>query len=47
MVKMLVKLYALIWKEKGLPIKWRKGLIVSLFKKGYKEDRVIIEVLHF
>ena len=37
MVKMLGKLYALIWKEECVPMKWR-GLIVSLFKKGYKED---------
>ena len=38
MVKMLGKLYALIWKEECLPMKWREGLIVSLFKKGAKED---------
>ena len=36
MVKMLGKLYALIWKEECVPMKWRKGLIV--FKKGDKED---------
>ena len=36
MVKMLGKLYALIWKEEC--VKWREGLIVSLFKKGDKED---------
>ena len=38
MVKMLGKLYALIWKEECVPMKWREGLIVSLFKKGNKED---------
>ena len=38
MVKMLGKLYALIWKEECVPMKWREGLIVSLFKKGAKED---------
>ena len=38
MVKMLGKLYALIWKEECVPMKWREGLIVSLFKKGDKED---------
>ena len=37
MVKMLGKLYALIWKEECVPMKWR-GLIVSLFKKGDNED---------
>ena len=26
MVKMLVKLYALIWKEECVPMKWREGL---------------------
>ena len=38
MVKMLGKLYALIWKEECVPMKWREGLIVSLFKKGDKEN---------
>ena len=38
MVKMLGKLYALTWKEECVPMKWREGLIVSLFKKGDKED---------
>ena len=38
MVKMLSKLYALIWKEECVPMKCREGLIVSLFKKGDKED---------
>ena len=38
MVKMLGKLYALIWKEECVSMKWREGLIVSLFKKGDKED---------
>ena len=38
MVKMLGKLYALIWKEEYVPMKWREGLIVSLFKKRDKED---------
>ena len=33
MVKMLGKLYALIWKKECVPMKWREGLIVSLFKK--------------
>ena len=37
MVKMLGKLYAFIWKEECVPMKWG-GLIVSLFKKGDKED---------
>ena len=36
MVKMLGKLYALIWKEKYVSMKWREGLIVSLFMKGDK-----------
>ena len=39
MVKRLVKLYAHICKEECVPMKWREGLIVSLFKKGDKEDR--------
>ena len=38
MVKMLGKLYAHIRKEECMPMKWREGLIVSLFKKGDKED---------
>ena len=38
MVKMLGTLYALIWKEECVSMKWREGLIVSLFKKGDKED---------
>ena len=40
MVRMLGKLYvyALIWKEECVPMKWREGLIVSLFKKGDRED---------
>ena len=38
MVKLLGKLYALIWKEDCVPIKWREGLIVILFKKRDKED---------
>ena len=38
MVKMLGKLYELIWKEECVPMKWREELIVSLFKKGDKED---------
>ena len=38
MVKMLGKLYAHIGKEECMPMKWREGLIVSLFKKGDKED---------
>ena len=29
MVKMLGKLYALIWKEECVPMKWREGLIYS------------------
>ena len=37
MVKMLDKLYAFTWKEECVPMKWN-GLIVSLFKKGDKED---------
>ena len=47
MVKMLGKLYALIWKEECVPMKWREGLIVSLFKKGVRKIQVIIEVLRF
>ena len=38
MVKMLGKLYAHIQKEECVLMKWREGLIVSLFKKGDKED---------
>ena len=38
LVKMLGKLYALILKEECMPMKWREGLIVSLFKKGDKEE---------
>ena len=38
MVKILVKLYALIRKEECVLMKWREGLIVSMFKKGDKED---------
>ena len=37
MVKILGKLYALIWKEECMPMKW-SGLIISLLKKGDKED---------
>ena len=36
-MKMLDKLYTLIWKEECVSMKWR-ALIVSLFKKGDKED---------
>ena len=38
MVKVLGKLYAVIWMEECVPMKWREGLIDSLFKKGDKED---------
>ena len=38
MVKMSGKLYALIWKEECVAMKWREGLIVSLFKKGDRKD---------
>ena len=47
MVKMLGTLYAHIWKEECVPMKWREGLVVSLFRKGIRKIQVIIEVLRF
>ena len=48
MVKMLGKLYALIWKEEYVPMKWREGFIViACLIKGIRKIQVIIEVLRF
>ena len=38
MIHLLHKLYEVVWSEELVPPKWRKGLIVNLFKKGDKED---------
>ena len=39
MVKMLGKLCTFIWKEECVPMKWREGLIVSLFMKGDDNEK--------
>ena len=38
MVCLLEQLFSVIWREELVPRQWREGLIVSLFKKGDKED---------
>ena len=37
-VGLLKQLFTVIWREEFVPSQWREGLIVSLFKKGDKED---------
>ena len=36
--EMLLELFNLVWDGEYTPIYWREGLIVSLFKKGDRED---------
>ena len=38
MCEMLLALFNLVWDSKYAPSYWREGLIVSLFKKGDRED---------
>ena len=38
MYEMLLTLFNLVWKNEYVPSYWREGRIVSLFKKGDKED---------
>ena len=38
MANLLKALYEVVWTEEGIPKQWRKGLIVSLYKKGDVED---------
>ena len=38
MVSMLEQLFSVVWCEEVVPIQWREGLIVNLFKKGDRED---------
>ena len=38
MCEMLLTLFNLVWDNKCAPSYWREGLIVSLFKKGDRED---------
>ena len=38
MCKMLLELFDLVWSNETVPGHWRVGLIVSLFKKGNKQD---------
>ena len=38
MIELLQQLFAVIWREEFVPLQWREGLIVNLFKKGDKED---------
>ena len=38
MVNLLHQLFKAVWHEEPIPKQWREGLIVSLFKKGDKED---------
>ena len=43
MIQPLRQLFAVVWCEEFVPPQWKEGLIVNLFKKGDKEDLVIIE----
>ena len=38
MCEMLLTLFNLVWNNEFVPSYWREGLIVSLFKKGDRED---------
>ena len=38
MIDLLQQLLAVVWREEFVPLQWREGLIVNLFKKGDKED---------
>ena len=38
MCEMLLTLFNLVWNNEFIPSYWREGLIVSLFKKGDRED---------
>ena len=38
MCEMLLTLFNLVWNNEYVPTYWREGLIVSLFKKGDRED---------
>ena len=38
MCEMLLTLFNLVWDNECAPSYWREGLIVSLFKKGDRED---------
>ena len=38
MCEMLLALFNLVWDNEYAPSYWREGLIVSLFKKGDRED---------
>ena len=35
---MLEQLFSVIWQEEIVPRQWRDGLIVTIFKKGDRED---------
>ena len=37
-IMMLKELFLLIWDSEYIPEQWREGMIVSLFKKGDRED---------
>ena len=41
MVDLLQQLFSVIWREEMVPLQWREGLIVNLFKKRIQ---VITEV---
>ena len=34
---LLHQLFSVIWREEIVPLQWREGLMVNLFKKGDKE----------
>ena len=38
MIMMLKELFQLIWDSEYIPEQWGEGMIVSLFKKGDRED---------
>ena len=38
MIMMLKELFQLIWDSEYIPERWGKGMIISLFKKGDRED---------
>ena len=38
MCEMLLVVFCLVWDNKYAPSYWREGSIVSLFKKGDRED---------
>ncbi len=37
-IDLLQQLFAVVWREEFVPLQWREGSIVHLFKKGDKED---------